>query len=186
MEWLTSILAEQPADLHWSTKRRMAILQRWPLGRQAEAQADAAVGKPSLREQMVAEIEAIKAAIPANDVSLDSLKAIKNGEINAARAKANGGTFAYAGKSFACDALSRGDIDGVNGYVALSGELPPGFPGAWKAVDNTYLSLTDVVAWTGFYAAMVASGAANFSHAQQLKAALAAATTPKEVAAIVW
>lgn len=65
MEWLTAILAELPADAHWSTRRRMAILQRWPLGRQAEAQADAAVGKPALRDQMIAEIEAIKAAIPS-------------------------------------------------------------------------------------------------------------------------
>ena len=34
--------------------------------------------------------------------------------------------------------------------------------------------------------AMVAQGAANFMHAQQLKTQLAAATTAEEVAAIVW
>lgn len=64
MTWLNELLAEIPEDLHWSTRRRMAIIKRWPLARQAEAQADVAVGKTALRDQMVAEIEAIKAAIP--------------------------------------------------------------------------------------------------------------------------
>lgn len=74
----------------------------------------------------------------------------------------------------------------MNGYVALYGALPPGFPGAWKAVDNTYLPIANVDAWKVFYTAMVAQGAANFAHAQELKAQLAAATTPEAVAAIVW
>lgn len=118
--------------------------------------------------------------------TFDELKAAKNAEINAARAVANTSTFAHGGKVFSCDPLSRSDIDGVNGYVALYGALPPGFPGAWKAVDNTYLPIADVEAWKVFYTAMVAQGAANFAHAQELKAQLAAATTPAAVAAIVW
>lgn len=118
--------------------------------------------------------------------TLDELKAAKNAQINAARAAANTGTFDHGGKTFSCDQLSRSDIDGVNGYVALYGALPPGFPGAWKAMDNTYLPLADVEAWKTFYTAMVATGAANFAHAQELKAQLAAATTPEAVAAIVW
>ncbi|MDT3735555.1 MAG: DUF4376 domain-containing protein [Denitratisoma sp.] len=118
--------------------------------------------------------------------TLEELKLSKNAEINAARAAANAGTFAHGGKTFACDALSRGDIDGVNGYVALFGALPPEFPGAWKAADNSYLPIEDVPAWKAFYAAMVAQGAANFAHAQALKAQLAAATTPEAVAAIAW
>lgn len=118
--------------------------------------------------------------------TLDEQKAFKNAEINAARAVANTSTFTHGGKTFSCDQLSRSDIDGVNGYVALYGALPPGFPGAWKAVDNTYLPIADVDAWKVFYTAMVAHGAANFAHAQELKAQLAAATTPEAVAAIVW
>jgi hypothetical protein len=110
----------------------------------------------------------------------------KNADINVARAKANTGTFEHAGKTFSCDPLSRSDIDGVNGEVALTGALPQTFPGAWKAVDNTFLPIADVAAWTAFYRAMVAQGAANFAHAQQLKAQLAAATTAEEIAAIVW
>jgi hypothetical protein len=65
-EWLQAILDDLPVDAHWSTRRRMAILQRWPLGRQAEAQSDAAAGSMELRDQMVADIDAIKTAIPKN------------------------------------------------------------------------------------------------------------------------
>jgi hypothetical protein len=118
--------------------------------------------------------------------TLDELKAAKNAEINLARAAANTSTFAHGGKTFSCDQLSRGDIDGVNGYVALFGALPPEFPGAWKAIDNSYHPIADVAAWKAFYASMVAAGSANFVHAQTLKAQLAAATTPAAVAAIVW
>jgi hypothetical protein len=118
--------------------------------------------------------------------TLDELKAAKNAEINAARAAANTGAFEHGGKTFSCDQLSRSDIDGVNGEVALTGALPQGFPGAWKAVDNTFLPIADVSAWTAFYSAMVAQGTANYIHAQQLKAQLAAATTAEEVAAIAW
>lgn len=118
--------------------------------------------------------------------SLDTLKAAKNAEINAARSMANGSTFLHAGKAFTCDALSRSDIDGVNGYVALYAALPPTFPGAWKAADNSYYPIPDVTAWKAFYASMVATGVANFQHAQQLKAQLATAATAEEVAAIVW
>lgn len=118
--------------------------------------------------------------------SLDEIKAAKNSEINAARLAANRGTFTHSGKTFACDELSRSDIDGVNGIVALIDALPPSWPGAWKAADNSYLAIATVGEWTAFYAAMVAQGTTNFVHAQSLKAALAAATTPGEVAAIHW
>lgn len=118
--------------------------------------------------------------------TLDELKSVKNTEINLARASANTSIFQHDGKTFACDALSRSDIDGVNGYVALYGALPPDFPGAWKAADNSYYPIANLAAWKAFYAAMVATGAANFAHAQHLKAQLAAATTPEAVAVIVW
>lgn len=123
-------------------------------------------------------------AAPAPDV--EPLKAAKNAEINAARLAANQGTFHHLGKPVACDPLSRSDIDGVNGFVALTGSLPPGWPGAWKAADNSLLPIPDVAAWTAFYGAMVAAGNANFGKAQQLKAALEAASTVAEVAAVVW
>lgn len=118
--------------------------------------------------------------------TLADLKANKNADINTERGKANSTSFEHDGKAFACDALSRGDIDGVNGFVAITGALPPGFPCAWKAIDNSYLTIPDVAAWTAFYGSMIAAGALNFAHAQELKATLAAAQTPEAIAAITW
>jgi hypothetical protein len=114
----------------------------------------------------------VAAAAPGTTIA--EFSAAKNTEINAWRLAANLSTFTHGGKIIACDALSRSDIDGVNGYVALYGSLPPAFPGAWKAVDNSYLPIADVTAWKGFYAAMVAQGAANFAHTQALKGQLQA------------
>ncbi len=117
---------------------------------------------------------------------IDELRAAKNEEINAARAAANLSTFPHEGKRFACDSLSRSDIDGVANHIALFDSFPEGFPGAWKSVDNTMLPLVDVDAFRAMYASMTAQGAENFNHSQELKAALAAANTPEEIAAIRW
>lgn len=118
--------------------------------------------------------------------TLADLKSAKNAEINAWRLKVNRSTFTHAGKVFACDELSRSDIDGANGMIANLGAMPPGWPGGWKAVDNTVLPIATVADWKAFYGSMFASGNANFIHAQDLKTALAAATTAAQVAAIVW
>ncbi|MEW5893393.1 MAG: DUF4376 domain-containing protein [Pseudomonadota bacterium] len=159
-----------PADaVEITNEEHAALLAGQSIGKRIVADAE---GRPMLADP------------PAP--TFDELKAAKNAEINLARAMANTSTFDHGGKTFSCDQLSRSDIDGVNGYVALYGALPPAFPGAWKAVDNTYLPIADVDAWKVFYTAMVAQGAANFAHAQELKAQLAAATTPEAVAAIVW
>lgn len=121
---------------------------------------------------------------PAQDMR--PLKAAKNEEINAARLAANLSHFTHAGKMIACDQLSRSDIDGTNGFVALYGELPHSWPGGWKAMDNSYVAISDVAAWKSFYASMFAAGNANFAHAQALKALLAQADTPESVASIHW
>lgn len=121
---------------------------------------------------------------PAADLA--ALKSAKNAEINAARLAANFSTFTHGGKTFACDQLSRSDIDGTNGFVSLYGTMPPGWPGGWKAVDNTYAPIATVDDWKAFYASMFAAGNANFAHAQALKAALSNATTAEQVAAIQW
>ena len=118
--------------------------------------------------------------------NLDLVKAEKNLQINAWRASANLSAFPHAGKEIACDALSRSDIDGVANNIALFGVFPDGFPGAWKATDNTMIPLADVDAFRAMYASMTAQGTENFNHAQALKAQLAAASTPEEVAAIQW
>lgn len=118
--------------------------------------------------------------------NLANAKEAKNAEINATRLAVNFTAFPHAGKVFACDQLSRSDIDGTNGYVSLNGVLPQGWPGGWKAVDNTYVAIATVQDWKDFYASMFAQGNANFARAQTLKAALAVATTGAEIAAIQW
>lgn len=124
--------------------------------------------------------------LPPADPDLAGLQATKNLEINAWRAAANLSTFPHAGKLIACDELSRSDIDGVANHIALFGTFPTGFPGGWKAVDNTVIPLPNVNAFRAMYASMTAQGTENFNHSQSLKAALALATTPEEVAAIEW
>jgi len=117
---------------------------------------------------------------------LADAKAAKNNQINAWRLAANRSTFLHGGKTFACDELSRSDIDGVTSFVTLNGALPPGWPGGWKAQDNTYYAITDVAGWTAFVGSMVAAGNAHFARSQTLKAQLATATTTAEINAIQW
>lgn len=110
----------------------------------------------------------------------------KNQDIDRWRAEANASTFPHAGKQIACDALSRSDLDGVAHHIALFGDFPDGFPGAWKASDKTMLPLADVNAFRAMYASMTAQGAWNFNHSQELKAQLAVASSLEEIAAIRW
>lgn len=123
---------------------------------------------------------------PTTPAHLGAIKVEKNQQINAWRAAANLSTFPHAGKHIACDALSRSDIDGVANNIALFGVFPDGFPGGWKATDNTMIPLADVNAFRAMYASMTAQGTENFNHAQALKAQLAAASTLEEVSAIQW
>ena len=118
--------------------------------------------------------------------NIDELRQAKNAEINAARLAANRGTFTFAGRSISCDELARSDIDGVNGFVVLNGQLPPGWVGGWKAIDNSFVEINDVPTWCAFYTAMIAQGQANFAHAQALKAQLAQAASFDEIELIAW
>lgn len=120
------------------------------------------------------------------DSDIATLKAAKNIQINKWREQANFTSFPFQGKQIACDTLSRSDIDGVANNIALFGAFPDGFPNAWKAIDNTFIPLVDTDAFKAMYAAMTAQGAANFSHAQQLKTALAEAITREDIEAIIW
>ncbi|MCA7085861.1 DUF4376 domain-containing protein [Cupriavidus sp. DB3] len=123
-------------------------------------------------------------ADPSGDIEV--LRSRKNDEINAWRLAANSSTFTHDGKTFACDALSRGDIDGTTSTLLLTGEFPQPWPGAWKAVDNTYYPIATIDEWKAFIGSMAAQGALNFARAQALKARLAVATTVDEIRAIQW
>ncbi|MDP3228407.1 MAG: DUF4376 domain-containing protein [Acidovorax sp.] len=126
------------------------------------------------------------AIVPIEGEELEAMRTAKNAEIKAARLAANRSTFTHAGKQIACDDLSRSDIDGTNGYITLYNALPPGWPGGWKAVDNTFVPIATVADWKAFYTSMFAAGNANFAKAQALKAQLAAATDGAGVAGVAW
>jgi hypothetical protein len=128
----------------------------------------------------------LDAAEDSPDITLDAVKATKITEINKARLTANTTSFPYLGKQIACDALSRSDIDGVNGYVALMGAFPSSWVGKWKAADDTYLTIETLDDWKAFYSAMVNQGQSNFVYSQWLKQQVAAATTAADVDAVYW
>jgi len=130
--------------------------------------------------------QVIDGTAPLVEPTLDELRAAKNAEINAWRASANLSTFPYAGKLFSCDTVSRSDIDGVANHIGLFGTFPDGFPGAWRALDNSMHPLPDVDAFRALFAGMAAQGTENFNYSQRLKAQLDLATTSEEIAAIVW
>lgn len=120
------------------------------------------------------------------DYELAQAKAAKNLQINEWRASANQTYFTHQTKQIACDALSRSDIDAVAGSISLTGAFPVGFPGAWKATDNSYIMLPDTDAFKAMYASMTLQGTVNFGRSQNLKTLLAAATTVGQIKAIVW
>lgn len=117
---------------------------------------------------------------------IEAARAAKRAQINAAWAAADAGTFAYAGHAISADAASRGRIDAVTGCVLATGDLPAGWPGGWRDVDNQLAPITSTTDWGAFLGSMVAQGMANFAHAQQLKSTLDAATTLAEIDAVVW
>ena len=122
----------------------------------------------------------------ANAERLAVAKAAKNLEINTERTRANDSWFMFLDSRIACDQLSRNDIQGVNGYVSNTGNLPDEWPSGWKHMDNGYVPIVNVDMWKMFYKAMVDQGMTNFQKAQALKQRVIEATTVQEVAAIKW
>jgi hypothetical protein len=118
--------------------------------------------------------------------SLEEVRQAKFQEIDSSRLAANQATFSVGGKSFKVDPLSRSDIDGVSDYVALFDELPPNWPGGWRATDGTIYPIGTVAEWRDFVAAMVVQGVAHFLYSESLKAAANAADTNSAIEAISW
>lgn len=118
--------------------------------------------------------------------TLDWLRSTKKAEINAAREKANSSTFTHQGKEFQVDSNGWKDITAVGGHVGMFQSLPADFPGAWKALDNTYFPIQTVDAFKAFYASMVAQGAHNFMRAQALKTLVDNCTTAEQIESVNW
>lgn len=121
-------------------------------------------------------------APPMEPDVLATAKAARNAEINRWRDEANFSAFEYAGKRIAVDK----DIMGAAAYVALFGAFPPDFKGFWKTEDNTYIEIPDIDTFKAMFQEMVKRGSENFNRSEDLKAALAEATTAEDIAAIVW
>jgi hypothetical protein len=124
--------------------------------------------------------------VPVDKEALVRAKLSKNLEINAARERATYTTFKHLGKDVACDVLSRSDIDAVAAHIGLTGQLPVGFPGGWKYVDNTICPIPNADAFKSLHRSMVAQGTANFNKSQMLKAELAKAETLEDIETIKW
>jgi hypothetical protein len=120
--------------------------------------------------------------------TIDELRAARNAQINAWKLEANNTYFEFAGKKIAYTDSDRVEIQAINNVVLLTGAMPahPDWPAAWKAIDNTWAPLPDLAAWTAFNLAIADRGTAHFKRAQELKAALALATTPADIDAITW
>lgn len=118
---------------------------------------------------------------------IEAVRARKRAEINAARWMANNTTFTFAGKEIAIDPLSRSDVNGTATEILNQGALPENWPGAWKAVDNTYVAIPDLATWKSFHHAMYLQGLDNFVHSQALKAYLDdPVRTVEEVKSVQW
>ena len=125
------------------------------------------------------------AETPGTDIA--AVRARKRAEINAGRWLANNTTFTFAGKQIAVDPLSRSDVDGAALEILNQSALPTGWPGTWKATDNTYVSVPDLATWKALYHAMYQQGLDNFVYSQSLKEYVDdPARTAEEVDAVYW
>lgn len=117
---------------------------------------------------------------------MNTVRARQRELINGWRQGANFTSFTYLGKEIACDALSRSDIDGTNGYITSRNQMPTGWPGGWKAKDNTYVPISTIADWQAFYEAMYVQGLLNFAKSQALKTLVANAQSLEAIRAINW
>lgn len=144
-------------------------------------------GKYPLAPNQHSQLKYVEGELVWLDVrTLEQAKEAKREQINQWRITATRAGFTFDGRLVSTDELGRSDIDGTNGTVALTGAFPVGWPGYWKAEDNTLIEIPDIPTWKDFYGAMAAKGAANFATSQALKVQLAAATTAAEVEAVAW
>jgi len=118
--------------------------------------------------------------------NLELARTTKNSIIDNAHLAANQTSFTFNGRQIALTPLSRSNIDAVNSYVLLFNQLPDNWVGSWKSVNNANVPIANIDAWKRFYKAMVNHIHASIVKSNQLKTALAAATTIGEIEAIGW
>lgn len=117
--------------------------------------------------------------------TLDEIKAAKSAEITRDRIATDSDRFTYQGLSIRTADKDMFDLLVADARISKGG-MPPNWPGGWKAIENSYVPISTVAEWNAFFIAMYDAGISNFTHSQQLKALVGAATTPEQVAAIAW
>lgn len=117
---------------------------------------------------------------------LADAKLWKNNEINISWSTANDGTFSFNGHVIDSNAKAYANLNAVATNIGLLGSFPTGFTNEWRAHDNTMVPIPDIDTFKLLFSAMTDTRNGNFTKAQSLKTALAAATTTEEVAAITW
>lgn len=119
-------------------------------------------------------------------LKLSQAKLSKKADITQARINADLSYFEFGGKRIAVDDASMRQISGTTASVTLLGEFPQPWPGGWRAMDNTMVTITTVDDWKDFIRAMAAQGGANFLRQLTLKAQVDACTNLSQIAAINW
>jgi hypothetical protein len=117
---------------------------------------------------------------------LAQAKASKRADITQAAIRADLDSFEFGGKRIAVDDASMRRIAAVSMTVALLGEFPEGWPGRWRAMDNTAVEIPDVDTWKAFIRAMAKQGAANFARQMDIKSQVEASTSLSQVEQINW
>lgn len=119
-------------------------------------------------------------------VPMEELRARKREQIDRWREEANE-SFVHENKEFHADPLSWKDIMGTHGWIVATGQLPPGWPGGWKAKDKSMLPIQGIQEWMQFYGAAVAAGSLNFVRSQNLKNYLESPErTAEEIETLTW
>lgn len=119
--------------------------------------------------------------------TLDIEKAKRVAAVTQAHQTADRTSFTFRGKEIRADLASLVQISAISQHLDLNNSFPVGWPGGWKAIDNTFVTLTTREDWAEFIAAMVTQGTVNFAKAQTLKSAILAATTLEELEQLpIW
>lgn len=117
--------------------------------------------------------------------ALEDVRAVKWEEIKAARDAAEVAGFPYMGKVIDSDPRSVQRLTGAVQAAQEAIKLGQPFAIEWTCADNTVLAL-DAESMTGMPAALALYANQLHEQARALRAVIAAAQTPAEVAAIAW
>jgi hypothetical protein len=103
------------------------------------------------------------------DAKTKKLKALTDAKI-----EANSTSFTHLDKQIAFAASDMKEILSTASHVALFDALPAGWPGGWKAIDNSVIMMPTAADFKAMIVSMTTQGTTNFTRSQVLKAQVAA------------